>query len=126
MSAHLPRNSQILVDGLAIEEPGNIISNGELEFFLEDDVLPRRLLYLLPERVVPLPETLVEDEDFFVKLAGPGANTSEEGQQNILRSFVKDEVLCLIDELNRPLCSRQVNCIGSPGGKRTNLNYVED
>ena len=92
--------------------------NSELEFFLEDDVLPRRLLYLFPECVVPLPETLVEDKDFFVKLAGPGANTSEEGQQNILRSFVKDEVLYIINVLNRPLFNRQISCTGSPGGKK--------
>ena len=101
--------------------------NGELEFFLEDDVLPRCLLYLLPERVVPLPETLVEDEDLFMKLAGPGTNTSEEGQQNILRSFVKDEVLYIINVPNRPLATaRSVALLGAPVVKRTNLNDVED
>ena len=40
MRAHLPRNSQIFVDRLAIEEPGNIVLNGKFEFLLEDDVLP--------------------------------------------------------------------------------------
>jgi hypothetical protein len=93
LSAHLPGNSQILVDGLAIEEPGDIILDGELEFFLEDDVLPRRLLYLLPKGVVLLPVTLVEDEDLVVKLGTPGADTSKKGQEDILRPFVKDEIL---------------------------------
>lgn len=82
--------------------------DSKLEFFLEDDVLPRRLLYLLPKRVVFLPETLVVDEDLLMKLGAPGANTSKEGQRDVLRSFVKDEILCIITKAKRPLHSRQM------------------
>ena len=47
--------------------------DGKFEFFLEDNVLPRRLLYLRPKCVIFLPETLVEYEDLLVKLGSPGA-----------------------------------------------------
>jgi hypothetical protein len=68
---NLPRNTKFLVDFFRREESIDILLQGRLKLWFEDDILPVGLLDFPPERVVLLPETLVENPDFVVKSVCP-------------------------------------------------------
>jgi hypothetical protein len=74
----LPRDSKLFVNFLGGKEPVDILSQGLLKLFFKNNIFPVSLLNLFPKRVVFLPETLVVNPDFAMKLLCPATCTNEQ------------------------------------------------
>lgn len=74
----LPRDSKLFVNLLRGKEPVDILLQGRFELFLKYDVFPVGLLNLVPKKVVFLPEPLVVNPDFVMKLLCPATGTDEQ------------------------------------------------
>lgn len=76
--AHLPGNTQTLIQLLRIEEPEDILLEASLELVLQDDVVPIRFLHLCPEVMILEPIAGVEDIDLLVEIAVPDSRLRDE------------------------------------------------
>lgn len=91
---YLPRDLEIQVNALGRKEAKNILLERGLEILIEDDIFPIRLLDLLPQPWVLVPETLVEDPDLVVRDLGPASCGNKQVLAGLLgRAFVDEELV---------------------------------